>query len=125
MAYSQTPDQGVFDKGFGTDVGQKLVEAQQEYCIDRQLCQTGQFFPETHQAGGGPLDGEIFPGLRFKQDDYHGQTEGLPGCGQLCNHPLMPQMYAVEIADGGNRSLEVSLLMRQALDQIHTKSPGL
>ena len=56
----------------------------------------------VHQPKGGCIGAEELPGVGFKSEDAkRGLGPSGDGSGKI-DHRAVPQMHAVEIADGGN-----------------------
>jgi hypothetical protein len=103
VARAKTAQQDIDDKRFGGYGRNFSIEAQDMGAVDAGLLQQGQLLAQAGEPGGGFLMEKKFARMRLESKHGRGQTARTGTGDQRVEHGAMPQMQAVEIADGQRR----------------------
>ena len=96
----QTLDQDLLDKVGCRHLCQGRIKGEAQHPVDREALQGADLFTQSGQPGWELTMVEILLGLWLKADHRGRQTQGHALVGQLAEYRLMPQVHAIEIADG-------------------------
>ena len=117
---AQALDQQIAHERLGGEAAERLVEPGAQHLIDAVVAQRDQLVTQAVKPRRCLVRAEKFLRLRFEQH-HRGQLATRPGLvDHLIENPLMPQMDAIEVADGGDAAPVARPQIVNAANQSHS-----